>query len=27
LKDSIKVEIPKELNIFERELKLMHNIE
>jgi len=27
LKDSIKVEIPKELKIFERELKLMHNIE
>ena len=27
LKDSIKVEIPKELNIFERELKSMHNIE
>ena len=27
LKDSIKVEIPKELKIFEKELKLMHNIE
>jgi valyl-tRNA synthetase len=27
LKDGINLEIPKELKIFERELKLMHNIE